>query len=580
VISLTAQSNAFSIVSPYVGLDTDQTKVLNFANNLPHIGNVEHINWLNDQIVGSDGKIRITLPGENGGQPIVFDFLDSYFASETEYAVFGRSSLGEIAVYVTPQGKGGTIDLANSAYAFFPLGANKGLLIKGSPGNSSEVCGVDNSFQTPAIPTYCDTDCDRSLLDVLAMVTPGASQWLYDNFGIFGLNFLFQETVNINGALINSNVTNKRVRVQIIDYTPTFQLTNDMENDIITLSASPDAQQVLQSSGADVGVLLTYEPAYFPYGIANSLDPTSTNKFCIAQVEQIGYSHYTFAHEVAHQIGCMHSDQVNPNNPTCPHGKNLISGKKTMMAVPSVDFAKILHFSNPNVFYNNESTGSSVRNNAAQIRGAMCEVANNNNPVLFSVDFSHTPASVGCPFTATANITNGLQQINQFLWNCGTNYTYQWAWSTNNTTWLNFGSNSPILDLPASPPACPVFWLRLTVTTPIGCNKVYKKLLVCDNLPCVLIREDHIFQETEVFEYNRVIPNPADNSIEVLLEHITEVNNVMAINSQGELAQDLKILDFSNGKLQCDVSGLPSGIWFLNINGSEKNVVLKFVIAR
>ena len=73
------------------------------------------------------------------------------------------------------------------------------------------------------------------------------------------------------------------------------------------------------------------------FGVANSLDPFSTNKFCITQVTTIDPSRYTLAHEVAHQFGCLHS---NPLTTGCPHGRNMPNGRNTIMANNAADFSK------------------------------------------------------------------------------------------------------------------------------------------------------------------------------------------------------------------------------------------------
>jgi hypothetical protein len=58
-----------------------------------------------------NGNIVISLPNQNNGQPIVFKVLDSYFSTAKEYAIVGKSPQGEIALYITDELKGGTIDL-------------------------------------------------------------------------------------------------------------------------------------------------------------------------------------------------------------------------------------------------------------------------------------------------------------------------------------------------------------------------------------------------------------------------------------------------------------------------------------
>ena len=577
--SALGQNTAFTLVSPYTGLSTDQAKVVNFATNQPHLGSLQYIDWAPGGLIDNNGYITVALPGENGGQPISFELLDSYFANETSYAVFGSSHQGEIAIYITPEGTGGSITLANSAYVLYPLGGTKGVFIKKDPSETGGgTCATDTTPGEGA--GYCEDDCGKDIIDVLTMVTPAAWQWLGDNYGMFGLWFLFMETNNINGALINSDVPNKRVRVQTISYTPDFPLSSNITTDRNNLTASLNAQQTLQQSGADVGILLTNQPYGSTFGITNSLDPASTNKFCVAQVAFIDPIRYTYAHELAHQIGCLHSS---PSGADCPHGKNMAIGKNIIMANNAANNTRIQHFSNPDVFFGGESTGTATtRDNAAQLRGAFCEVANNNSPIWFATDYTHSSASSitpDCPFTASANVQPGMQEIWGNLWNCGTSYTYQWAWSTNNVNYTNFGTNSPTLSLSAAP-SCPVFYLRLTVTTPVGCSATFTKMFVCN--PHVACRSSSPQDKdvAPVLDYDRVYPNPANDRITVKLEGVSTVRQVAAFNTNGVKAHTLPIIGQDGGILVCDVSNLPTGLWFIEINSPEKRKVLKLAIVR
>ncbi len=548
------------------------------------MGDVLHVAWATESLFDSNGKISVTLPDENDGQPISFEVLGSHFANESDYAVFGRAEQGEIAIYVTSQGRGGSITLKNSTYVLYPMGGTKGALIKQDPSvGENGTCATD--LTPPEETGYCEDDCGSDILDVLAMVSPGAQQWLDANYGLFGLWFLFVETNNINGAFINSIVPNKKVRIQIISYMPDFSLTNNITNDRNNLTASSNAQTTLSSSGADVGILLTNQNYGngSVFGIANSLNPTSTNKFCIAEVPFIGPIRYTFAHELAHQIGCLHS---NPLTTGCPHGKNMAIGKNTIMANNAQNNTRIQHFSNPVVLFGGESTGTAgSRDNAAQIRGALCEVANNNSPVWFSTDYTHTSVTTGitldCPFTATANVQPGMQEIWGNLWNCGTNYTYQWAWSTNNVTYTNFGTNSPTLNLSAAP-NCPFFYLRLTVSTPVGCSVTATKLLFCSQgLACRSSgQEDEATATPVLAEHNRIFPNPAQDRFSVLLEGFPTVVGARAISTNGSVVHTLPVLGYDKEMLTCDVSRLPTGFWFVEIRGTDKRQVLKLAIAR
>lgn len=577
--SLFAQSSAFSEISPQSGLSLDQTKVLTFVSNLPHTGAVKYIQW-NSQSFGT-GNITFTLPNQNAGQPMSFDVIGANFSTSTDYSLVGTSNLGEVSLYVTAQGTGGNISLSNTTFSLYPLGGDKGLMIETLQSSSPEgfSCATsDNSANTQV--NYCQGDCGSSVVDVLAMITPAANQWLNNNFGVFGGWFLYNETNNINTALYLSGIQNKNVRVRNINFNPNFPLSGSLNDDKNKLSINSVAQQTLQQSGADVGILLTnqsYEGG-FGYGISNSLDPLSINKFCIAEVPFIGGIRYTFAHELAHQFGCMHSN-INGPLVDCPHGKNMLNGRNTIMANNAANNSRIQYFSNPSVSFAGEATGDvGTRNNAAQIRAAFCETANNNVANNFSAQINNAQACQNLPFSATASVVSGFLlplQGGIEQW-CEGAYTYKWSWSTNpnfsNPTIV--GSNSGNLTLP-SPPSCPQFYLRVTVTTTSGCSITQTKLIICSNKACIPGNPGR-----GVAASGQITPNPAFDQIQIRLEDMPEIVKVVASSASGISNTVLKHSEIESGSFTCDVSNLSQGLWFISVEGVDKSTVLKLVIIR
>jgi len=222
---IVAQTQAFTISSAYTGLNVDQNKTLAYVSSLPRNGDLKYINWSTQSAVDNSGNIYISLPNENNGLPINFKLLEADFANPSEYALYGKGTMGDIALYVTKQGIGG------------------------------QVCGT--SGPSLAQFDYCDDDCGQAVLDVLAMVTTEARQWANNTFGIYSQWFLFMETHNINGAFVNSLVPDKRVRVKIIDYSPDFNIIANLGADLTSFRNSPNAQQLALQNGADIRVLLT-----------------------------------------------------------------------------------------------------------------------------------------------------------------------------------------------------------------------------------------------------------------------------------------------------------------------------------
>ncbi len=246
-LSLFAQNKAFDFTSPFSILSDDQGKMLNYVNTLPKSGTIKYINW-GANITNANGDISISL--SNDQLPITFSVIDAYYHTDTEYALFGKNASGNIALYVTPQGAGGTIDIGTDSYNLYPMGLGKGLLIKNalseSPnGNCGKVSGSP-------VNGFCDSECGNSLVDVLALITPAAQTWLDNNFGVFASWILFVEFNNINGAFANSNIPGKRVRVKAINFTPNFALNTDIGTDLNNLINNTVSQNLANNYGADI----------------------------------------------------------------------------------------------------------------------------------------------------------------------------------------------------------------------------------------------------------------------------------------------------------------------------------------
>lgn len=579
-----AQSDAFTFTTTPTGLDADQNKVLSYVNGLPRTGNLKYLNWNTLGLLDSNGNISITLPNENNGQTITFEVTGAFYANDVEYALTGQSTLGEISLYITPQGTGGVIDLNTKAYKLFPLGSNKGLLIE-QPQNETEgvICGTAAGPDLDKSLSYCDFDCGTAELDILAMVTPAARIWLDTSYGTYGAWFLFVETNNINIAFLKSGVPNKRVRVKTIDYTPNFSLTGNFGTDLDYFKVNQVAQQLAQSYGADIRVLLTninYATSAGAYGAmpSDQEDPTATNKIAILDIPFIGSIRYTFAHEVAHHFACWHS---NPLKSGCRNGKNMASGRNTIMANAGNN-TRIQHFSNPAILFAGDSTGIvGTRDNAAQIRGAFCEVANNNSPAFFSLTLTKDVACVNQPFSAYAYPSAGwnIASAGFEQW-CSGPFTYQWSWSLypNFSNAQVVGGNNPWLDL-SQPPACPKFYLRIRITNSTGCTLTRTELVSCQS--GVACDRSIIDSNVNLSKFVQIIPNPANDYIKVNLGiNNPGIKSINAVRADGMKSIITKFTQSSDGELLCDVSNLGTGLWFLHIEGTQINQAFKFVIVR
>jgi hypothetical protein len=570
-------------------MDADQNKVIATATSSANPGSLLYILW-SENLVDNNGNITVTLPTENGGQPITFQVIGFSSQNVNEYNITGKSSIGQIGIFSHPLGKVGTINIGLNSYDILPLGTSKGVVFKKLPPDLQEGACVQNGNNPEEDPLeFCTSDCGTSLIDVLYMVTPEAKQWLNDNYGPWSFIILLGEVAKFNTALINSDIPGKHARVRIIDYTPQDFIPSQSNISYPGLPSlqsqlrdSPHANQTLVNNGADIGLYLT--PNFNHFGFTGNHEVTGSPKFSIIQMSKWPFLQMSIAHEIAHNFGCEHGYDIPATE--CRNGKQLAGGKATIMAPGE----RIMNFSNPTVpsttmgeFTGDDgSNGGPIRNNAARLKAAMCEVANNNTPIYFGASYTHTTTvHPSLPFAATATVEPGVQEVQglNYLIDCPGPYTYQWSWSsTYNGTYLTIGTNSPNLDL-AHPPSCPFFYLKLRVTTS-SCVVEQLQLIHCIPEIPPYGRNSN---DTDGFSKTglpHIIPNPANDRIQVVLDGFLTVQDAVAVSANGSIITHLDSFVFENGEFKCDVSGLPSGLWFLEIKGQERNIVLKLAILR
>ncbi|MBP7273823.1 MAG: zinc-dependent metalloprotease [Saprospiraceae bacterium] len=307
------------------------------------------------------------------------------------------------------------------------------------------------------------------------------------------------------------------------------------------------------------------------------LEPTAVNKIGIIEAPFMGPIRYTFAHEIAHHFGCNHSQVQEGTLIGCPHGKNMLNGKNTILANGAPNYTRIQHFSNPFISFSGESTGNTgLRDNAAQIRGAFCEVANNNPVKTFCTQIFTDFVCPGYPFIAYTSSNEGWGTVGFWEQWCYGPLKFEWSWSLSpsfsNPTIIPV--NNSVIELP-SPPNCPKFYIRVTVTSSNGCTCSFTKLVYCNSLPC----ERNTTNSSSVDD-NTIVPNPADDYIRFNVKDFGEIKTIAIIDAAGKIYNLPYSLNYDQTEISFDISELKSGLWFLMVQGSQKSKSSKFVIAR
>lgn len=236
--------------------------------------------------------------------------------------------------------------------------------------------GMLDQRKPSALPAAAAAPCPQYDVSVLVVYTSRAAQGRNVN-GI--INLAIQES---NESYSNSNAGSIDLdlahRQQV-----TFSESNNLREDVDRLQMDGTIQSLRDQHDADVVVLLG---EYSEGSRAAELRAEAEDAYAIVNVDDATGGVYAFPHEIGHLQGAQH----HPNNacplgdPECDEegdlfpnafGHRFRSGFRfaTMMAYntfPHVSktHLRIKHFSDPNVSFRGEATGTSSRNNADALR--------------------------------------------------------------------------------------------------------------------------------------------------------------------------------------------------------------------
>jgi len=568
------QSLAFdTIVAPIV-INSDQQKILTYTSNTPHIGNISFVNWNIETIFDTNGILYIMIPNFNQGNPLIFNFEDSYFINNTDINIVGSSANGDISIYLSPNGIIAHINYNSDVFIINPINAFQGVLIRvdNSIINQHQ-CGVNSIIDDPGDPICLHENCGDGILDILMMITPEADLWLTQTFGSFKSVALRAWANNINGAFIKSKILNKRVRVSFVLFEQGNQYGFLIEDDIDQLTFDQSAIDLLNDYGGDIGIMVTNFASYGNYlGIANSKSPSGlTSKFCIIQATSIQGNYYSLAHEIGHHFGCGHQLEGGIG---CARALMLSNGKNTIMTTFQNPYSQIPYFSEPLVSYNGEPTGViNLCENASKIRSTFCQVANINEFSAFYIDFSIESKNYrNCPLICKANILSGYQKVQGNILQCDQNYTYIWSISTNGSTnWTVVGTNSADLVLTNILPK--LYFIKLEVLTSNGC---YGSYITSRYTPSNGICERNKLHDIKLKPDNQFFPNPGKGIINLHYPDPIKAIKINAINIAGNNLVELTSFTKNENFISIDISSLNDDFWIISI--IEDNLIGKYKI--
>ncbi len=358
-------------------------------------------------------------------------------------------------------------------YELMDLGSHSNILVKYSPlyfELTTPDCAYENPIDDFNEPDEIETRnaCTEDAIPIRILVyySDAASKEIIPEQKVR----LFIEQMNM--ALENSNLEETQIFFEIAAILPTSELpgltlweeTNNIRNDLEDVQMRfPDnlTNDPRELHGADLVCVIAdgnYDNCK-TFGFAFQRD-FGDNSQGFSIVEGDGGMKYTFAHEVAHNLGCGHHDnELEPEN-----ARGAYWGKSTLMVTGGSPAAakrkRILYYSNPDVSYKSHVTGyEDSRDNARQLLEARDIVADNfcSEPtyVLALIEGNHFVHSI-VPVTYKANVLY-----------CSSVTNYHWRISGNGINYIGLGQGSTMDEV--------TFYMT-------GIKKAYLKLIVtCSN---------------------------------------------------------------------------------------------------
>jgi hypothetical protein len=581
-----AKKKGFEYTTTPKTYDLDGKKVMKYVYERHSVKKAHYIKF--DGKIDEDGVINFTLP-DNPKNELRMDVVYTDFKTENSYSIHGSSDDGEITIYTSDDGYMGSLRYKDREFSFFPIKKKTSILIERdvveeARNQPSMKCGNDEKRTSTKkisnrVPIQCFGDCGGQFLDVLTIVTPPAATWLNNNLGVWQNLWLQAALDNINTALIMSGVNNKSVRNRFIFQTSPFLLSNNINQDIINMRNNPTIIALRDNARADVVNMLTLQnyiqiennQIFQVFGVASNVDPMAIDQYTICEIPFIDESRFTFAHEVAHLMGCEHAINHSPMA-TCNRGHRFTAGgvlRASILGDQVQNFVRINNYSNPNINFMGVPTGEANRNNAGVIQNHFCSVGSINTPSEFAPDISGYQCS-GANNTYTA--INLIPNNNLGVITCIAPYTFQWSWSNSSGgPWINFGANSISATLSAQP--CFAKYIRLIVTSSDGCTYTRTKFYKCTQCLTKDISAEtrSIIKEETI----NVYPNPSNQIFEI--ETDADVKNYRVFGTDGKLILEKHNVD--NKFFSIDLNTQSNNIYILHLelNSGEK-IIRKLIL--
>ncbi len=568
-------------------LNSEQQEKFSKVQSLSHYKNSEvvTVNALERSL--ERNTLSFTLP--NYKCKLDFVYKNSVYKSIDEFSWYGEiqgdgeseCTLGSIH-YVKRDGKTfGQIEVGNDIYEFIDIGEGKHLFYQINEDSFKDAdCGVDNKtpiakLESSDFQNQRVTCPGRNMVSILVLFTPNAENTVAD------IEITAQLSVDqMEQAFQNSHIYQNLIELELVDVLPfAFIESGNMFTDVGLFANDANTQLLLQQNDADLVLLLVDESYGGNLGRVQAIGPSFNGAYALVQAPS-AHSKKVFAHEAGHLLGGRHD---NDPNGTIEHGytfRRWFLGKKRGTIMVSgggvKDKNRILHYSNPDVEYNNEDTGTHDENdNETHFE--------NTGPIISQFFPNNLP-----PFDAEISGPDKVCASNPSVYleselTCGeAPYTYQWEVTENGVNWQTVGTYQNMYYSPSGP-IQPSTNLTFRLTTTDSDNNTIVRTHTVTFVELFPGFECAGITRTNNEMVATVYPNPINSSstLSIDLDKDYSKVSVLLMNSFGDIMTQN---EFTNPKGTLSIPlgqvRMQAGIYYLKIKSESSETVMPIEIFR
>ncbi|MEQ9467630.1 MAG: zinc-dependent metalloprotease [Ekhidna sp.] len=388
-------------------------------------------------------------------------------------------------------------------------------------------------------------------------------------------------------AIFNSNIFN--ARLHIVDVLPSTFVENshgtfgNISDDIEALPNHAQSQQLRDQFEADIVILLTNGNYPGIGGVVAAIGPNNSNAYAMVQVGS-ATSTMTLIHEAGHLFGARHQIAADPS-PGDAHGYDwqkttgiwpfqTTTKYGSVMRTQEQGRERVLHFSNPQVSHQGQSTGA--LGTAFNTR-----VHNTNGPTVAGFRFTQ-PDLLATIYGPDAADGGTILNFTSLVQNATGNVSYKWDVSVGGAYFQVSTASSLAYTMPNGNDLD----VRLRVID--GDNEQYTDhhfVLNPDEgdiiSPCDPHCADSTLFDTNGFSIDEslIYPNPSSDIVEIHLtkEDQSEIEKIEVIDLKGGLVFKQKITGRSSNRITLDVSSLKAGNYIIRLSGRGGSTNYRFI---